>query len=135
MRMPQKVSEKKGPPPLNERQRVLAQWRGATWLQEEQTANAQIKPASAIMEQVLGRLNIDRKRGESELLKVWNHIMDPEVVAHAQPTRLHKGTLFVSVDNSVWLAEIVRFRQHGILDRLQSSFGREFVKKISFRAG
>jgi len=46
-------------------------------------------------------------------------------VAHAQPTGLCKGTLFVAVDSSVWLSEIVRYRRKEILARLQHSFGTD----------
>jgi hypothetical protein len=46
-----------------------------------------------------------------------------------------RGTLFVNVESSVRLSEIVRYRRKEILDRLQHSFEREVIKKISFRAG
>ena len=46
-----------------------------------------------------------------------------------------RGTLFVNVDSSVWLDEIVRYRRKEILTRLQTAFGREMIKKISFRVG
>ena len=55
--------------------------------------------------------------------------------AHAQPANLAKGTLFVNVDSSVWLSEIVRYRRKEILDRLQNSFGKNVVQKISYRIG
>jgi predicted nucleic acid-binding Zn ribbon protein len=58
---------------------------------------------------------------------------DPNIVAHAQPTGLRKGTLFVTVDSSVWLSEIVRYRRKEILERLQHSFGRDLIARISFR--
>jgi hypothetical protein len=48
---------------------------------------------------------------------------------------VRKGTLFVTVDSSVWLSEIVRYRRKEILDRLQHSFGRELIQRISFRVG
>jgi len=48
---------------------------------------------------------------------------------------LHKGTLFVTVDSSPWLSEIVRYRRKEILARLQHSFGRDLISKISFRVG
>ena len=78
----------------------------------------------------------DRSRqAEAEVVKVWNSLIDPAVTAHAQPANLHKGTLFVNVDSSVWLSEIVRYRYKEILGRLQSSFGKSIVQKISFRIG
>jgi predicted nucleic acid-binding Zn ribbon protein len=93
------------------------------------------KPASAIMPSVLSELRMDRRQAEAEVVKVWNDLLDPEIVAHAQPTGLRKGTLFVTVDSSVWLSEIVRYRRKEILARLQHSFGRVLVAKISFRIG
>jgi predicted nucleic acid-binding Zn ribbon protein len=69
------------------------------------------------------------------VVKVWNHLIDPTIVAHAQPTGIRKGTLFVSVDSSVWLSEILVYRRKEILERLQHSFGRELITRISFRVG
>ena len=87
------------------------------------------------MPRVLTDMGLDRRRAEVEVLKVWNHLIDPNLTAHAQPTGLRKGTLFVTVDNSVWLSEIVRYRRKEILDRLQHSFGRDLIVRISFRVG
>jgi predicted nucleic acid-binding Zn ribbon protein len=87
------------------------------------------------MPRVLSSYRIDRRRADAEVVKVWNTMLDPNIVAHAQPTGLRYGTLFVSVDSSVWLSEIVRYRRKEILDRLQHSFGREVIARISFRVG
>jgi len=57
------------------------------------------------------------------------------ITAHAQPTGIHNGTLFVTVDSSTWLSEIVRYRRKEILDRLQNSFGRQMIQRISYRVG
>ena len=84
---------------------------------------------------ILTELRMDRRQSEAEVVKVWNNLLDPAIVAHAQPTGVRKGTLFVTVDSNVWLSEIVRYRRKEILDRLQHSFGREFIARISFRVG
>ena len=88
-----------------------------------------------LVKQVLSGIGLDRKRGEAEIAKVWNEIIDPTITEHAQPDSMAKGTLFVNVDTSVWLDEIVRYRRKEILQRLQHSFGREVIKRISFRIG
>jgi predicted nucleic acid-binding Zn ribbon protein len=124
-----------GPGKMTPRQRVFAQWRGVDLAPLERAQALRVQPASAVLPRVLAELRIDRRRAEAEVVKVWNHLLDPDIVAHAQPTGLHKGTLFVTVDSSVWLSEIVRYRRKEILDRLRHSFGREFIVKISFRTG
>ncbi len=80
-------------------------------------------------------MRIEARQGEAEIVKVWNELLDPVITAHAQPANLHKGTLFVNVDSNVWLSEIVRYRRKEILDRMQHSFGKTLIQKISFRAG
>ena len=87
------------------------------------------------MPDVLAHLRIDRRQAEAEIVKVWNHLIDPAITAHAQPTGLRNGTLFVAVDSNVWLAEIVRYRRREIQERMSHSFGSEMIKRISFRVG
>lgn len=125
------------PPPrkIPNRQRALAQWRGVDLTPLEVARATPARRAGDLMPQLLKELKLDAKQGEAEIVKVWNSMLDPVVTAHAQPANLHKGTLYVNVDNSVWLSEIVRYRRKEILDRLQFSFGKELIKKISFRIG
>lgn len=124
-----------GPPKLSRRQRVLAQWRGVDLSSLEKAQVLRAKPASALLPGVLQQMRLERRLSEAEIIKVWNSMLDPNIVAHAQPTGLNKGTLFVTVDSSPWLDEIVRYRRKEILTRLQHSFGRDLISKISFRVG
>ena len=124
-----------GPPRKNARQRVLAQWRGVDLAPAQKAQSFRTQSVQSVLPKVLTGLRIDRRRSEAEVVKVWNHLLDPQIVAHAQPTGLRKGTLFVTVDSSVWLSEIVRYRRREILERLQHSFGPEFIARISFRVG
>jgi hypothetical protein len=124
-----------GPGRRSARQRVLAQWRGVDLAPAEKAMASRVRPAGDLMPNVLKDLRMDHRRSEAEILKVWNHLLDPDVVAHAQPTGLRKGTLFVGVDSNVWLSEIVRYRRREILQRLQHSFGRDLIVRLSFRVG
>jgi len=114
---------------------VLAAWRGTDLTPKEIARADRAKSAGSLIPGLLKDLRIDSRRAEVEIVKVWNSLIDPNIVAHAQPVGLRKGTLFVTVDSSVWLAEIVRYRRKEILDRLQHSFGREIIVRISFRIG
>ena len=125
------------PPPKNisARQRVLAQWRGVDLAPLEKAKAVRARRAGDVLLRVQADLRMDSRRAEAEVVKVWNSLIDPNVVAHAQPAGVRKGTLFVTVDSSVWLSEIVRYRRKEILDRLQHSFGRSLIQRISFRVG
>ena len=124
-----------GPGKRPARQRVLAQWRGVDLAPLEKARTNSAKPIQAVLPKVLGNVRMDHRQAEAEIVKVWNSLIDPNVVKHAQPTGLNKGTLFVTVDSSVWLAEIVRYRRREILERLQHSFGKDLVSRISFKVG
>jgi hypothetical protein len=117
------------------RNRVLAQWRGVDYAPLETARATPARLPGDILPGLMKELRLDARQAEAEVVKVWNSLIDPAVTAHAQPANLHKGTLFVNVDNSVWLTEIVRYRRREILERLQHSFGSSVVKKLSFRIG
>ena len=124
-----------GAPKSSARQRALSEWRGIDLVPVEHGQALRSQPMADVMPRVLSKLGLDRRRAEAEIVRVWNHLVDPNITAHAQPTGLNKGTLFVTVDNSVWLSEIVRYRRKEILDRLQHSFGHDLIARISFRVG
>lgn len=135
MPLPPKRFRPRRPAKTSQRDRVLAAWRGVDLKPIEEARTNRSKSVGSVLPSILSELRIDTRRAEAEIVKVWNDLIDPNIVAHAQPTGVRKGTLFVTVDSSVWLAEIVRYRRKEILDRLQHSFGREVISRISFRLG
>jgi predicted nucleic acid-binding Zn ribbon protein len=135
LRRPLRPQRPLGPPKLTPEQRVLAQWRGIDLSAAEKKLRPSAHAIADVMPKVLTELRIDRRQSEAEIARVWNNLIDPRITAHAQPTGIHKGTLFVNVDSNVWLDEIVRYRRKEILDRLQHSFGKDVVTRISFRLG
>ncbi|HYG23492.1 MAG TPA: DUF721 domain-containing protein [Verrucomicrobiae bacterium] len=135
MPLPPKRFTPRGPRKASPRQKILAAWRGVDLTAQEEVRRNRTRPTRDILPGVLKELRIDNRRAEAEIVKVWNELIDPNIVAHAQPTGINKGTLFVTVDSNVWLAEIVRYRRKEILERLQHSFGRDVITRISFRVG
>ncbi len=117
------------------RARTLNSWRGMDVRAVERAWRSRERSLGELLPKVWESLKLDQKLAESQLLVVWKQSIDPTVAAHAHPVGLAKGTLFVSVDSSVWLSEIVRYRRKEILDRLQTVVGRELVQRISFRVG
>src|SRR5882672_4470279 len=125
----------RGPLQRTAQQRILAQWRGADFSPMEIAQAVRARKVGDLVPQVFTDLRMDQKRAEIEIVRVWNDLLDPNVTTHAQPAGIRNGTLFVNVDSSVWLSEIVRYRRKEILDRLQHSFGRNVITRISFRVG
>lgn len=117
------------------RERALAEWRRVNTAPLEIERTRSEKKAADLLPGILKGIRIDQRQAEAEIVTVWNHTIDPKIAAHAKPVGIAKGTLFVDVDSSVWLDEIVRYRRKEILQRLQHSFGAELITKISFRLG
>lgn len=124
-----------GPGKLTARQRVLAQWHGIDLAPLEKAQASNARPAGSFLPKIFSELRMDHRQAEAEVLKVWQNVLDPNIVAHAQPTGLRKGTLFITVDSSPWLDEILRYRRREILARLQHSFGKDLISRLSFRVG
>jgi predicted nucleic acid-binding Zn ribbon protein len=121
--------------PAAARAKVLAQWRRVDYGPLEAVRATPARHAGEVLPGLLKELRLDARQADAEIVKVWNSLIDPAVAAHAQPANLHKGTLFVNVDNSAWLSEIVRYRRREILERLQTSYGKAAIQRISFRIG
>ena len=117
------------------RSRTIDQWRGRGFTSAETAWRSPAKSIEAILPGVLSHLRLEQRLDEAKIQTIWAQTLDPTLVAHAQPAGFAKGTLFVNVDSSVWLNEIVRYRRHEILERLQTALGKTVVQKISFRVG
>ena len=113
----------------------MAEWRRIDLLPLESAAKDKARSCQDLVPEVFQGLGLDKKRGEAEILKVWSHVVDPNIVQHAHPVGLKKGTLYVKVDSNVWLSEIVRFRRHEIMHQMRSAFGEDVIQKISFYVG
>ena len=124
-----------GPPRRSPQASILAAWRRVDLAPLERIRERPARSAETLLPGVLKGIRIERRQAEAEIVQVWNGVIDPQITAHAQPRGLNKGTLFVTVDNSVWLSEIVRYRRKEILDRLQHAFGKEMIQRISFTVG
>ena len=116
------------------RGRALHEWRRVDWVGIETAWADKSLPAAQLVPGVLSGLKLEQRVAESQILQVWNRVIDPTTAAHATPVQLNKGTLFVNVDSSAWLSEIVRYRRREILERIQLVVGSEMVQRISFRA-
>lgn len=115
--------------------RALADWWGVPSSEAEVSLRRRPQILKDLTRDLVEKLQFKKRQSETEILRVWAESMDPTVAAHANPAGFRNGTLFVKVDCNVWLHEIVRYRQKEILDRLQSSFGRKKIQKLSFRIG
>ncbi len=117
------------------RAKALAEWRRIDLRPLETALIRSDRRVGDVLPAILGRIRIEHRQSEAQIVEVWKRVIDPCITAHARPVNLAKGTLFVAVDSSVWLSEIVRYHRTEILERLQLAAGKELIQRISFRIG
>ena len=117
------------------RAQALVEWRRVDVTETEGAWKCPARSLSELVPGVLRELRVEQRVAESQIVQVWNQVIDPRIASHAQPAGLVRGTLFVNVDSAVWLSEIVRYHRTEILERLRHVVGKEMIQKISFRPG
>lgn len=89
----------------------------------------QAKRVGDILPGVLDCLGLGKIVEESRLRKEWAGIVGAHIAARSRPGEIRGGTLFVMVENSVWMQEM-RFHQKQIINRIRESFPGLGIKEI-----
>lgn len=71
---------------------------------------------------------------EYRVWEVWEEAVGRPVARKAQPSKIHKGKLFVTVSNSAYLQEMQFYKAH-IRDAVNRCLGAPVVKDIFFVLG
>ena len=59
----------------------------------------------------------------------WDQIVGPLLARHAQPVRLRRGVLVISVDSGEWMHEL-QYLKHDLKDRLNQRLGRAAIRDV-----
>ena len=117
------------------RQQAVNEWRRVDVTQLEAGWKDRSRPTSELMPEVLAALNLEQRLAESQILQIWDRVMDRTITAHARPVGLRRGTLFINVDSNTWLSELVRYRYDEMLEKLRLCVGEDKVQRMSLRVG
>ncbi len=61
----------------------------------------------------------------------WKDVVGPTVAEHCEPVSFNRGTLWIWVENSVWLQQMTFMSRH-IKSAIDQKFRRGFVQEIRF---
>lgn len=87
-----------------------------------------------ILDQVLKKRSLDKKLQSYRTFELWEGAVGPRIARHTQPKRFLDHTLWVSVDNSVWMQQL-QFLEGQIKEKLNQLVGSREVEKIRFQIG
>jgi predicted nucleic acid-binding Zn ribbon protein len=112
--------------------RVLEEWRG---LPETPFPKDTSQPIARLLPVLLGKLGLQERIREEEILSAWKEVVGDFLAQHATPAGLREGVLSVRVVQSTVQFELERMWRSRILQKLQARFGRSQVRDIRFRIG
>ena len=69
-----------------------------------------------------------------EIWRVWKEVVGQTYAENAQPSKIRKKQLTVTVSNSIWLQELTFFKDI-ILEKLNGRLGRKVVDRIEITVG
>jgi len=95
------------------------------------------KDATAIGDIIVGLIKkIDEEKvvGEEKFEEIWKEIVGEKASRSTKPSSLYRKKLKILVKNPGWIHALTLDKRR-ILRRLQSRFGKEIIKEVSFKSG
>lgn len=86
----------------------------------------------SIIQQWLRDNGYEEKVRENAVPDYWTEIVGEAVARQTRVERIERGTMFVSVQSSVWRNELV-IRRDEIIAKINDRFGARVVTEIVFR--
>ena len=87
-----------------------------------------------ILNATLCKLGLEKRIKECAILSFWNDAVGENIALHTKPLKVYDGRMTVLVESSSWTQELT-FLKSGIMERLNSTIGKEVIKDIYFKIG
>lgn len=87
-----------------------------------------------ILNATLRKLGLEKRIKECAILSFWNEAVGESIALHTKPIKVYDGRLTVLVESSSWTQELT-FLKSGIMEKLNSTIGKEVIKDIYFKIG
>jgi len=70
-----------------------------------------------VLESVLKEHKLTSEIDAYKIFSVWGEIAGPTVANHSRPSRFHNDTLYVEVDDPIWLSQL-RYMKQDIMRKM-----------------
>jgi len=91
-------------------------------------------PISSILTNLAPRFGMEAKLLEWRLRRHWSDIAGEQIAAHTRPDQIRFKKLYLIVENSVWLQQLV-FLKPTLLEKIHEAAGSQLISDIIFRVG
>ena len=87
-----------------------------------------------ILETLFQRRKLDSRLKGFRVFDIWEEAVGTRIARHSQPRGFRDHTLWVTVDNSIWMHQLT-FLEGQIKEKLNQMMGSPLVEKIRFQIG
>ena len=95
---------------------------------------SKITPIGDIVKTVFAGIESAKTLSREDVQERWTALVGTTASKHTRPASLRRGVLSVFVDSSGWMQEM-SLRKRKILKQLKSTFGKDKISRIHFKAG
>jgi predicted nucleic acid-binding Zn ribbon protein len=100
----------------------------------ENRATTKPQRLGEILDHVLREQGLEARIRQHRILAYWDEFVGKEIARRAKAVAIERGTLFVVVDNAIWMQELHMLKEQ-IRDTINKKLGSDEVKKIHFQLG
>lgn len=86
------------------------------------------------IEKCLRHYKLEKRVRERKVLKLWDRVVGESIASHTRAYRVQKGKLWVRVDSSSWLNELLFFKEK-IKEKINQELGKGVIREVYFRMG
>ncbi len=88
-------------------------------------------PIKKTLDHVLREYNIKGDIDAHKIFYLWDDIVGERTARHTKPARIGNDTLFVEVDDPLWLTQL-RYMKIDILDKIEKKVKKGVLKDLKF---
>jgi len=108
-------------------------------MKRDNQASSRSKHIRQILETVLEETGLKERMRDNEALLHWSRAVGEKASRHTEAAHVERGTLFVDVDNTVWMHQL-QMQESELRTRLNQELeahtpGDSSIKQIRFRLG
>ena len=93
-----------------------------------------LKTVKEVLPYTLDRLGLRKRYNEQTVIYKWQEIAGEEIYSHSRAASLHRGILFLTVDNSVWCHHLSMMKNQ-LIEKVNGFFQENLISDIRFKAG
>ncbi len=88
-------------------------------------------PLKRVLDSVLKERKLNADLDAYKVFPLWGEIAGPAVATHCRPVRLNGATLYVEVDDPIWLSQL-RYMKRQILAKIDERIKPGTFKDLKF---